>query len=511
MSVGEERFRRLIAELHVGVLVQGPRLEILISNEAARRLLGLSEDQLHGRTSYDPVWGIVREDGTPYPAELRPAATVLATGRAVRNVVMGIDRPALKDRVWLLVDVEPGLDDQGRVVEVVSTLTYLSERKRLEASLMRAQKLESIGRLAGGVAHDFNNLLTAIMSYTAMARDELPEGSRARADLGETLAAAERAAALTRQLLTFASRQITLPKVVAVPEALEAVEKLLARLIGEHVELSVRADAGCWATRIDPAQLEQVLMNLAVNARDAMPSGGRLSIVASNVVVEDGSASSEASEGGVPDGEYVVIRVADTGQGMDEQTRQHIFEPFFTTKEFGQGTGLGLAIVYGVVEKHGGHVTVESVLGRGTAFSVYLPRGESAESPSRRREPRSDVPRGRERILLVEDEEPVRALAVRILERQGYVVLSARDGEEALAISRSDPKEIALLVTDIVMPKINGRRLAADITAQRPELRVLLVSGYTNNRSAIGEPFLSKPYTPESLAKKVREVLDAPR
>jgi PAS domain S-box-containing protein len=499
--LGDDRFQRLICNLQVGVLVQGPRLEVVFSNAAARRLLGLSEDQLHGRTSFDPSWRIVREDGSVYSAEARPAATVFATGNPVRNVVMGIDRPALGDRIWLLVDVEPEFDAGGRVVEVVSTLTDLSERKRLEASLLRAQKLESIGRLAGGVAHDFNNLLTVIVSYTTMARNDLAPESRARRDLDETLAAADRAASLTRQLLTFASRQITAPRVVNVAEALFTVERLLSRLIGEQVELTVSAEERCGSTRIDPAQLEQVLVNLSVNARDAMPAGGRLSIRAENVSVSPGDASVVA-------GEYVVVRVADTGHGMDEPTRQRIFEPFFTTKEFGQGTGLGLAIVYGVVEKHGGHVTVQSRIGQGTEFSVYLPRVESAVRAAPRREP-SVAPRGRERVLVVEDETPVRDLAVRILEQHGYEVMQARDGDEAAIIARREPGRIALLVTDIVMPKMDGRALATELRHHRSDMSVLLVSGYAADPTAAeGWHFLAKPYTPDSLAKKVREVLD---
>jgi PAS domain S-box-containing protein len=503
-KVGEERFRRLIHDLHVGVLVQGPNLEIRISNEAARQLLGLTEDQLHGRTSYDPAWKIFLEDGTPFPPERRPATTVLLTGRAVRNVVMGIDRPARKDRVWLLVDVEPEFGPGGEVVEVVSTLTDISERKRLEASLLRAQRLESIGRLAGGIAHDFNNLLTAILSYTRMAQQELPAGSRGRADLDETLAAADRAASLTRQLLTFASRQITMPKVIDVKDALAGVQKLLSKLIGEHVELDVAADPDCWPTLMDPAQLEQVLVNLAVNARDAMPGGGRLVIHASNAPDTGGAESRDG-----PAGDHVLIRVSDTGHGMDSETRLRVFDPFFTTKEVGQGTGLGLAIVHGVVERHGGRVSVESAPGQGTTFQVYLPRAQRT-SPATGRPRASSAPGGHERILLVEDEAPVRRLAVRILEFQGYSVLPARNGDEALELVRSERDPIALVITDIVMPRMDGRALAQELRGLRPEIRVLLVSGYAADHGAIEGPFLGKPYTPDSLAKKVREVLDRP-
>jgi CheY-like chemotaxis protein len=294
---------------------------------------------------------------------------------------------------------------------------------------------------------------------------------------------------------------VTTPKVIRVRDALTTVQRLLAKLIGEHVELVIGADPDLWPTLIDPAQLEQVLMNLAVNARDAMPRGGRLTIHASNV-----PSDPRVDELGA---DHVLIRVADTGHGMDDETRRHVFDPFFTTKEVGQGTGLGLAIVHGVVEKHGGRVTVQSAPGQGTEFGIYLPRAEEGPALAPRGR-HSDAPKGHERVLLVEDEGPVRALAVRILEHQGYTVLSARNGEEALEAVRASREPIALVITDVVMPKLDGQALATRLKALRPEIRVLLVSGYTADHTAIDGPFLAKPYTPDALSKKVREVLDPP-
>jgi len=497
----EQRIARVMDELRVGVLVQGPRLEILHSNKAARSLLGLSEDELLERTSFDPAWTIVHEDGTIYPAEVRPAAVALSTGRAVRNVVMGIERPELRDRVWLLVDVEPAFDAEGRVVEVVSTLTDISDRKRLEESLFKAQKLESLGRLAGGIAHDFNNLLTGMQSYTVMVQDELPANAPARGDLDEVLAASERAVDLTQRLLTFASRQVTSPQLVEVGDALSAVERLLSRLLGEQVDLTVRSEPGCGPIRVDPAQFEQVLINLAVNARDAMPAGGALSIRASNVTVASPAAGAGAADAALPAGEYVAIEVIDTGMGMDAETRERLFEPFFTTKDVGKGAGLGLAIVHGVVEKHDGYLVVESEVGKGTAFRIYLPRAtvDSSHVPAARA---TAVPRGNECILLVEDEEQVRILAARILERLGYTVLQARDGQDALAVAEGTSLPIALVVSDVVMPRLGGPALCAELRARWPALPVLLVSGYAPDLSALTHPFLAKPYTRDSLARE---------
>jgi PAS domain S-box-containing protein len=493
----DDRFRRLIAGLHVGVVVQGAHSEILIVNAAALELLGVTEEQILGKTSFDPSWRIVREDGTTFSASDRPVATVLVTGARVSNVVMGVDRPLRKDRTWLLVNAEPEFGADGKITQVVATLGDITELKRLEASLLQARKLESIGRLAGGIAHDFNNLLTVIIGGTSLALASLPEDSAARADLEQSLKAAERAASLTNQLLTFARRQATAPQDVDLAQSLRAIEPLLTRLIGEHIQLELRLSADTWHVQVDPVQLEQVIVNLAVNARDAMPSGGRLLIESMNAVVD------------VPPGEYGVVRISDTGHGMDAETRDRLFEPFFSTKKL--GTGLGLATVYGIVEKHGGYIVVQSELGHGATFSVHLKRSlgsTSAASATPSSEQASA--RGRETILVIEDEPLVLSLAQRVLSLNGYNVLVASDGLEALALAKDHPGRIDLVVTDLVMPKLDGKRTAAELLTRYPDLIVLFTSGYTEQQmSFANERFMAKPYTPVELLERVRTALDA--
>jgi PAS domain S-box-containing protein len=490
----DDRFRRLIAGLHVGVVVQGPASEILILNAAALELLGVTEEQILGKTSFDPYWKITHEDGSEFAASERPVATVLATRQRVSNVVIGVHRPRQRDQVWLLINAEPELAADGSVSQVVATLADITEHKRLEASLLQARKLESIGRLAGGIAHDFNNLLTVIIGSTSLALASLAESAPERVELSQSLEAAERAASLTKQLLTFARRQVTIPTCVDLAEALRSLEPLLARLIGEHIELRVLTNAETWSVDIDPVQLEQVIVNLAVNARDAMPHGGKL-------VIELGKTSVD-----LPHGEYATLRVSDTGHGMDAETRDHLFEPFFSTKEL--GTGLGLATVYGVVEHHGGFVTVQSEPGRGATFTVHLKRSTQrplrAPTPSSTPEPTS----GKGTILVIEDEPLVRNLAQTVLAKHGYEVLIAGDGLEAIARAQAHLGPIHVVVTDVVMPKLDGNRTAAQLKVQRPELVVLFTSGYTEHGISFAEGrFLAKPYTPSQLLERVRAAL----
>jgi len=392
----------------------------------------------------------------------------------------------------------------------------VTERLRLEEQLRRAQKMEAVGRLAGGVAHDFNNILTAIIGSAELLIEDLPEGHEHRVDAEEIRRAAGRAADLTRQLLAFSRQQVLAPKVLDLNAIVRSVERMLRRLIGENIELRTALAGDLGAVRADPSQLEQVILNLAVNARDAMPHGGKLTIETANVELDEQYARDHVTAG---PGAHVLLAVSDTGSGMDEATRAHLFEPFFTTKEIGRGTGLGLATVYGVVKQSGGHIWVYSEPDHGATFKIYLPRVAEAPEPLAAAEPGGvrAAARGSETILLVEDEQIVRSLARRVLTQQGYTVLEAPAGAEALAVSDAHAGEIHLLLTDVVMPGIGGRELARQLAERRPRARVLYLSGYSDDaivRHGLLDPgtfFLQKPFTPQALTRKVRQVLDAGR
>jgi two-component system cell cycle sensor histidine kinase/response regulator CckA len=375
--------------------------------------------------------------------------------------------------------------------------------------------MEAVGRLAGGIAHDFNNLLTAIGGYAELAlRRTSPGAKEIQDDLGEIKRASDRAAGLTRQLLAFSRKQILQPKVLKLSDLVSEMDTMLNRLIGETVEIvTITYGPGGSFVKADPGQLEQVIVNLVVNARDAMPDGGRITIETATVDLNVVEARAKES---VEAGSYVVLTVRDDGEGIDSATLQRIFEPFFTTKEAGKGTGLGLATVYGIVKQSGGFLEVESTLGEGAAFLVYLPRHDEEPVPSSQAAVLEPVAAAQhsETILLVEDEDIVRRLAREILEQTGYRVLEAPDALEALAIARSHPEQIDLLVTDVVMPKMNGRELAERLTTLVGHIRVLYTSGYTDSeivRDGMlrpGTAFLQKPFTVAQLAEKVKQLLE---
>jgi nitrogen-specific signal transduction histidine kinase/ActR/RegA family two-component response regulator len=391
----------------------------------------------------------------------------------------------------------------------------VTDRRQLEEQLLQSQKLEAIGRLAGGVAHDFNNLLTGILGYADFALKSIEEEHPARKDIVEIERAGVRAASLTGQLLSYARRQMIAPKLVSVNDLVVNLEHMLQRLLGEDIVLETRCAGDLWPARIDPGQFEQVIINLAVNGRDAMPNGGRLTIETQNCTLDD-SYTRQHPE--LAPGSYVMFAMADTGHGMNQATQARIFEPFFTTKEQGKGTGLGLSVCYGIVKQAGGHLWVYSELGRGTTFKVFLPRSTSDQERSEEREyPEEPSSAGSETVLVVEDEPLVRNLAVRALTDQGYRVLSAADATDALATSLAFDGPLHLLVTDVVMPGMNGRELADRLAQDRAGLRVLYISGYADHavvRHGVleeGIAFLSKPFDLKELTRTVREVLDAGR
>ena len=387
----------------------------------------------------------------------------------------------------------------------------INERKLLESQLHQSQKMEAVGRLAGGVAHDFNNLLTVILGYSDIILSSLSAGDSLVKHAEQVKQAGERAAALTQQLLAFSRQQVLQPRILNLNSIVSGIEKMLRRLIGEDIELETISDMDLGRVKADHGQVEQILLNLAVNARDAMPNGGKLVIQTGNLILGENDIAGNID---APPGSYVKLSVRDTGCGIDKETLLHIFEPFFTTKALGKGTGLGLSTVYGIVKQSGGYIVVSSELGKGTTFEVLLPRMTTAEEPDRPVAVRSNAPVGNETILLVEDDHMVRALAHHALQLSGYKVLSADKGGAALLCCLGHQGPIDLMITDVVMPEMSGPELAARLSPDRPEMKVLYMSGYADDTkiqhglSNQDIEFLPKPFTPDDLAWKVRQVLD---
>ena len=399
----------------------------------------------------------------------------------------------------------------GRVDYYETFVRDVTDQRRLQQQVLQSQKMEAVGRLAGGVAHDFNNLLTVITSYSDLVLEGLPPGDAKRDDMEQVQKAADGAAALTRQLLAFSRQQVVEPRVVSLNTVVEGLQQILRRVIGEDIELEITLAPDLGAVRADVGQLEQVLMNLTVNARDAMATGGRLTVETANAE-HDPEYARDHEAAAVR--RFAMLAVTDTGCGMDEATKARIFEPFFTTKEPGKGTGLGLATVYGIVQQAGGFIWVYSEPGQGTSFKIYLPEVDATAERATAAAP-TPAPGGTETVLLAEDAGAVRAVAKQVLERQGYTVLEAPDGEAALRLAQRHRGVIHLLLTDVVMPRVGGRELAEQLARIRPDVKVLYVSGYTDDsvvRHGIlesGTAYLQKPFSPESLARKVRDVLDA--
>ncbi len=499
----EHRFRMLLETSPAGIVISDGAGRIEDVNAEALRLFGYEREELVGQMIEILV-----------PRRLQHAheghRSQYAQDPRRRSMGSGMELFARrKDGTEFPIEVGLGPLATKEGVLISSTIVDVTARKKMEEQLRLSQRMDAIGRLAGGVAHDFNNLLTVILGNSDVALDSLPPGHPAIQKLEMIRKAGLSAADLTRQLLAFGRQQLVQPRVLDLKDTLEKTETLLRRLIGENIELNISLDSSLGAIKADPGQIEQILLNLAVNARDSMPKGGRLTIEVRNVEIDEGYREQHPAT--VP-GRYVMLAVTDTGCGMDRETQSRIFDPFFTTKELGKGTGLGLATVYGIVKQRGGYIWVYSEIGQGSVFKVYLPRvGQSAQSP--KREAEEEICNGSETILLAEDSDPLRAMAREYLESVGYTVLEAVSGKDALQRAKEFDGTIHVLLTDVVMPEMSGPELAEQLTLHRPGTKVVFTSGYTDDaiaRQGILDSkvaFIQKPYRPRALAKKIREVL----
>jgi two-component system, cell cycle sensor histidine kinase and response regulator CckA len=493
-----ETLRTVLDNIPVAVTFFSSSGDLLFANREWERLLGWTSAE-------------AKELDVPavcFPDRADQAAVrefMTASAGVWKDFRMRVRDGRVLDAAWANVRLSDGT--------IVGVGQDMSERRRLEGEYRQAQKMEAIGRLAGGVAHDFNNLLGVITGYSEMAMRHLEEGEPVRGRMEQVLKAAERAAGLTRQLLAFSRRQVLEPKVVDLNALVSDLGKMLHRLIGEDVEMTFRPGAGPEPVRVDPGQMEQVVMNLVVNARDAMPRGGTLTLATANVDLDAALAGTPAP---VPSGSYTTLTVTDSGHGIDAAHLPQIFEPFFTTKPVGEGTGLGLSTVYGIVKQSGGHITVGSEPGRGTTFRVYLPRVVEGPVNAAAR-PALEPSRGNETILLVEDQETLREVLQEMLQDLGYIVLVAPSGAAALHIAEAHPAPIHLLLTDVVMPKVSGPELATLLRVTRPDSAVIFMSGYTDEvlarqgTAVSGAVLIAKPFTSAALARQIRHVLDRRR
>jgi PAS domain S-box-containing protein len=497
----ERRYRRIVETTNEGVWMLDAAALTTFVNARMATLLGYAAAEMRGLPIFDFL----------HPQSITDVKSSLErheTGDVAHTEIRFKNKDG-KD-LWALLDSTPIFGGDGAYEGALVMVMDVTVRKRLEDQLLQAQKMEAVGSLAGGVAHDFNNLLSVVLSYASLLLEGLQPDDPIRAELEEIRKAGERAADLTRQLLAFSRRQVLELKTLDLNQIVAGMQNMLRRVLPEDIELSLLTSHTLGKVRADAGQMGQVIMNLAVNARDAMPEGGKMTIETANATLDEAYAALHL---GVTPGKYVMLAMTDTGVGMDAATVARIFEPFFTTKDQGKGTGLGLSTVFGIVQQSGGNIWVYSEPGKGTTFKVYLPRTDRALDPLESVPPPVTL-RGSETVLLAEDEDAVRTVTRTILRRQGYNVLEAQNGGEALLICERYSATIHLLVTDVIMPRMSGRELAARLTPLRPEMKVLYLSGYTENSIIhhgvldAGISFLQKPITPEAFLRKVREVLD---
>ena len=502
----EARFRAIIEKSWDGVALLDANGIPLYASPSMGRILGYAPEELVGLNGLEQV----------HPDDQHGASEVLARLLASPGIsITSANRARHKDGSWRwLESTATNLLEDPSIGAIILNTRDITEARRLEKQFRQAQKMDAFGQLAGGVAHDFNNFLTIINGYSDLLLHDLSPTDPARNLVAEIHKAGERSAGLTRQLLAFSRQQVLAPQVLDLNEVVTEIDKMLRRLIGEDVQLTTTLTSKLWAVRADPGQIEQVLLNLAVNARDAMPKGGRVTIETRNVELDEKYLRTHAEARAGP---HVLLSVADTGSGMSPQVKARIFEPFFTTKGQGKGAGLGLATVYGIVKQSSGHVAVNSEVGVGTTIKVYLPRVEEAPEASKAPSRILTPPHGTETVLLAEDESGVRTFISHILAGYGYKMLAAADGDEAVRVAAGHDGPIHLLITDVVMPGAGGRAVAGQVAERHPEVRVLFMSGYTDDavirHGVLREEvnFFQKPFSPVALAFKVREVLDTPK
>ncbi len=502
----ETKYRSIFENAVEGIFQFGPDGRYSAVNPAMARILGYeSPDELMASCTIIATQHYA--DGDSW----RELASMLAERGVVTNFECEVLRKD-RSRIWAVESIRAIRDEAGKVQYYEGSFEDITERKVLEEQLRQSHKMEAIGQLAGGIAHDFNNLLIAITGYSELAIKRLKAEDPLRRNIEGIIKAGERAASLTSQLLAFSRKQVLQPRVLDLNAVVSETEKMLRRLIGENIELRTALEPGLGRIKADPGQIEQVIMNLVVNARDAMPDGGALTIETENVLLDEAYVRQHVA---LASGAYVTLAIIDTGAGIDEDTQRRIFEPFFTTKEVGKGTGLGLSTVYGIVKQSGGDILVYSEVGRGTTFRIYLPRlSDDSEEFKRGSDPEGTL-HGTETVLMAEDDEMVRMLTREVLEAYGYNVLEAANGDSAVLICALYVEPIHLLISDVIMPGMTGTELADRLAEVRPKMKVLYMSGYTDNsvvhRRLLNKTasFLQKPFTPKSLARKVREVLDA--
>lgn len=484
--------------ISTAVFILDLECRILKCNKATELLINKTQDEIIGRH----CWELIHGTSKPIPA--CPLSSMMKEHQRKSIVLKTNDH-------WLQATLDPILDEKGNLTGAVHAIDDITERRKLEEQFRQAQKMDSIGRLAGGVAHDYNNILSVILGYTELALNKVSTNDPLHADLKEILSAARRSTDITRQLLAFARRQTVVPKVLNLNETLEAMLNMLRQLIGEDIDLAWLPRVKLWPVKMDPSQVDQILANLCINARDAIAGIGKVTIGTDNVTFD--AAYCNDHTGFIP-GEYVLLSVSDNGCGMDKETLDKLFEPFFTTKAVGCGTGLGLATVYGIVKQNDGFINVYSEPGTGTTFKVYLPR-HAGEAEEIRAESAAEIPKGRgETILVVEDDLSILKLIDKILNVHGYKVLAARTPNEAMVLAKEHTVALNLLITDVVMPEINGKELAARVHALNPDIKILFMSGHTADviahRGVLEEGinFIQKPFSTKNLAAKVRAVLD---